>query len=212
MLNYTVNIDYASFQITPDRLKKLSPQAIGFLKDEYDSNVSWISGYSSTSFNSPTLRYFVRRFSEQLVLRPEQDLEDWFNYSSGRMINVIYADLYYLVTKDYVVNKSAAAAIGEAVAAYLMQKEFGYKPIARPLLYSPDIIMKRNSSIALVEAKASVKAEDSQMKSLVKETSLELLKLISTAKYDNPDYVGFVVATNIEEKDRFKSFVLELRN
>ena len=91
-----------------------------------------------------------------------------------------------------------------------MQKKFGYLPLARPLNFMPDIIMGKNGKIALVEAKASMQTSRSKILTTIRNTTIDLLGLIAKAQYHSSEYIGFVVGTEIENINKFTTYVLEM--
>jgi hypothetical protein len=196
---YNINISHATFEITHDRLVKTLPHGINQLKEEYNDEVE-LKPLTNSSIDSVKLKEMIEGYSEQLTPYAEEDLIEWFSYTSGRMFKTNYPDLFYFSDKPYEANKSSVAAIGEGIAGYLMTNIFGYGTLARPIGNIPDILMEKDGKIAFVEAKASISYKGKKgLETIIKNTAIELLELIAKAQYNSPKYVGFVIGTTIKD-------------
>jgi hypothetical protein len=140
--DYDININHAVFPITYETLVKTTPQGVNLLKDEYDRKIRW-DFIKKVVLNSKELDASINKFSEQLIFYAENELINWFSYTKGRIISTKFPDLYYLIDKNYEINISAVAAIGEGIAGHILEEVFGYNTLARPLKYMPDIIMEK---------------------------------------------------------------------
>ena len=169
---------------------------------------------SDQHFNSVTLRYLVRKFSEQNIGDIEVELGAQFKKQSGMALNVNYPDLLYFATSSGPqFNRSVSGAIGEGIAGYIVQKLYGFTPKARPIGYSPDIIMEKTQphSIALVEAKGTSKSDSKGIRNTIQEAAFELLQMMSSAPYlKATKYAGYVIGTEIIENEEFNCYVLRL--
>jgi hypothetical protein len=164
------------------------------------------------SFTSVTLRSRIKKFSEQFVADAEAELAAYFSMKTGRALDVAYPDLLYFADgTEYMFNKSVAAAIGEGLAGFLVQRLYGFRPQARPLRLSPDIIMVRGGRVAFVEAKAALATGRSSITKVVNEAAVEVMRFLYTAPYlKTATYCGFIVGTEILEADRFRCRILEM--
>lgn len=209
MKTYQINIEHATFKITHDRLVKTLPHGINQLKNEYKDEVEWNS-LTSYPIDSSKLKNMIAGYSEQLTPYAEEDMVEWFSYTSGRMFKTDYPDLFYFAEKPYEANKSSVAAIGEGIAGYVMTNIFGYDTLARPIGDSPDILMEKDGKIAFVEAKASISHKGKKsLENIIKDAAIGVLELIAKAQYSSPEYVGFIIGTEIHDSS-FDVSVLEL--
>jgi hypothetical protein len=109
-----------------------------------------------------------------------------------------------------------SAGIGEGMAGYLVQKLHQYTPKARPIGYTPDIIMERlhPPGIALVEAKGTTITSTSAKRSVLPElrlAAIDMIKMLAMAPYLNrAKYTGYVIGTEIVDEDEFRCYVLRL--
>jgi hypothetical protein len=217
MLQYIASIDRGRLDVTDMHRGMLIHRAgIDELKQEL-SGVPY-TWFNSISFTSVTLRSRIERFSEQYVANAEAELAAYVKFRNGRALEVMYPDLlYFSEGPDYLFNKSVAAAIGEGMAGFLVQRLFGFIPQARPLGLSPDIIMQRNDEIAFVEAKATLATSRSSLPKIVNDAAVDLMHFLTTAPYlKEAEYSGFVVGTEIEipednsNVNRFRCRILEI--
>ena len=214
MVNYRAAVSQGQFTITNSQRGLLIHKVgIDRLKDELKQVI--FSPPSSLTFSSVTLRNRIQKFSEQFVADAETELDTYFNFSTGRALDVAYPDLLYFGSgsTEYYFNKSVAAAIGEGMAGYLVQKVFGFIPKSRPLGLSPDIIMesKPTDQIAFVEAKAALKNPRSTILGEVRKAAVELLHFLATAPYlKQAKYQGYIVGTEIVTQREFNCYILRM--
>src|SRR6516165_2302925 len=120
------------------------------LRRELDRQLLPQLGYSEAlrmAIAEPTLKHMVTKYSEQLVFQPVGEIRHWFTYQSGAYIEPGYPPLYYgrVTSKPISPNKSAVAAVGEAISGFLTQRLYHCRKLARPNHDYPDIVMEANN-------------------------------------------------------------------
>ena len=210
---YKLHIHEATLLVTDSHRGSFTS---AFGKRQLEKTLGALS-YTQTSdldFSSVTLRYIVRKFSEQNIGDIEVELGAQFKKQNGMALNVHYPDLLYFATiSGPQFNKSVSGAIGEGIAGYVVQKLYGFVPKSRPIGYSPDIIMGKDQpySIALVEAKGTSKSDVKGIRTTIRDAAVELLQMLSAAPYlKAAKYAGYVVGTEITENEEFNCYVLRL--
>lgn len=160
-----------------------------------------------------TLQWMLMKYSEQLVLNPIEELFQWFNYSGGTFLQPGYPPLFYSRTQNQSIspNKSAIAAIGEAVAGFLAQRLYYCHKLARPNHDYPDVVMLGGSKTYLVEAKATVDSA-SAIQATVNEELLRMSAYVSAcAELDHRPIVGLLVGTALESEQTYRCYLSEVR-
>ncbi len=87
----------------------------------------------------PTLKHMVTKYSEQLVFQPVNEIRHWFTYQSGAYIEPGYPPLFYGRERNKPIspNKSAVAAVGEAIAGFLAQRLYRCRKQHAPTTTAP---------------------------------------------------------------------------
>jgi len=213
---YTVHAEEATFTITD--------QTLGSMIHDYGQKMVQkqlvavrFSSTKDLTFNSVTLRRMVKRYSAQFLGDVELELREYFARRGGSSFNSEYADLLYFESVNGpTLSSSVSAGIGEGMAGYLVQKLHQYTPKARPIGYTPDIIMERlhPPGIALVEAKGTTITSTSAKRSVLPElrlAAIDMIKMLAMAPYLNrAKYTGYVIGTEIVDEDEFRCYVLRL--
>jgi hypothetical protein len=147
--------------------------------------------------SEPTLKHMVTKYSEQLVFQPVNELRHWFTYESGAYIEPGYPPLYYGRQRNKTLspNKSAVAAVGEAVAGFLAQRLYQCRKLARPNHDRPDIVMEAGGKTFLVEAKATLTTEQAIREKIDGEIPAMARLVISAQLLDRRPVIGLLVGT-----------------
>jgi hypothetical protein len=149
----------------------------------------------------PTLKLMVTKYSEQLVFQPVNEIRHWFTYESGAYIEPGYPPLYYAREKNkpFSPNKSAVAAIGEAVAGFLSQRLYQCRKLSRPNHDYPDIVMEAARKTYLVESKATVASDRRGIRGVVDGEVHSMARLVTSASLlDQRPVVGLLFGTSLE--------------
>jgi hypothetical protein len=171
-----------------------------------------ISNYTLNVSDS-ILKSMIRKYSEQLVFQPLKEMQFWFSYTSGAFIEPGYPPLYYSRTKGKKVspNKSAIAGIGEGVAGLIAQRFYKARKLARPNHDFPDIVMKSERWIYLVESKATLSEIANNALSVIQEELPRMVSFTSTcSNLDDRKMTGLLVGTTILNENHYYSYVMEI--
>lgn len=174
-----------------------------------------LHSYSSAgvmTIASSTLAIMIRKYSEQLVCQPIEEINFWFDYRSGLFLEPGYPPLYYLRQKKKLQpNVSVVAALGEGVAGLVMQRVYLARKLARPIKDYPDIVMMEGNVAYLVEAKATTVSPSDVQNTLDK----ELLRMCSYAsacrtldKSSTP--CGVLVGTALSGRNQYQTYITEI--
>ena len=142
-----------------------------------------------------TLQSMSIQFSEQLVFSPLEEMQQFFNYTSGLYLEPGHPPLFYSRTQSQSAspNKSAIAAIGEGIAGLVAQRLYHCCKLSRPIGDFPDLVMRGNGTIYLVEAKATT----SSLKEMQRVLDEEFLRLAAytaaCVELDSQPLVGTVL-------------------
>ncbi len=160
------------------------------------------------------LEPLTKKYSEQLVYKPLEEVQHWFTYSMGAFLELGYPQLYYyahlLTGKKIPPNKSAVAAIGEAVAGLVGQQLYGARKLARPNQDFPDIVMEGKGKTLLIEAKAT-SGTSTQAKQAIEDVLTRMVCYTAACvELDSRPVIGVLVGTALEKVDHFHTCVTEV--
>lgn len=161
-----------------------------------------------------TLKRMVTKYSEQLVFQPVNEIRHWFTYESGAFIEPGYPPLYYAREKGkpFSPNKSAVAAIGEAVAGFLAQRLYQCRKLSRPNHDYPDVVMESDENTYLVEAKATLSSEET-IRGVINEEVQRMSRLMTSALFlDQRPVVGLLTGTFLKTETDYNVFITEMTN
>jgi hypothetical protein len=149
------------------------------------------------TISEPTLKHMVTKYSEQLVFQPVNEIRHWFTYQSGAYIEPGYPPLYYGRERNKTLspNKSAVAAVGEAIAGFLAQRLYQCRKLARPNHDCPDIVMEASGKTFLVESKATLRTEQTIREKIDGEIPGMARLVISARLLDRRPVMGLLVGT-----------------
>ena len=170
--------------------------------------------FSSIHFRE--LRDAVDRAAEQVAVRPDWDLEYYWNARRG--ILTYYSPLFLGVDNKSYLKSASLECIGEGLSLYLLEDRlkhpdlFALDLFCRPLGSSPDLMMSYRldpSRLALVEAKAT---EDVNLKAALVRAVKQLIPIFQgwQSHRDLTKTDGFAVATSISTPGVFKVSVLKM--
>lgn len=164
--------------------------------------------------SEPTLKHMVTKYSEQLVFQPVNELRHWFTYESGAYIEPGYPPLYYGRQRNKTLspNKSAVAAVGEAVAGFLAQRFYQCRKLARPNHDRPDIVMEAGGKTFLVEAKATLRTVQAIREKIDGEIPAMARLVISAQLLDRRPVIGLLVGTLLRSETSYYVCVTEVSN
>jgi hypothetical protein len=167
----------------------------------------------SLTLAEATLERMIVKYSEQLVFQPLQEIRYWFTYSSGAFLEPGYPPLYYSRDRSQTVsaNKSAVAAVGEGIAGFIAQRHFHCSKLARPNHDYPDIVMESHNTTFLVEAKATLRSQETQIEAVVDEELPRLAALTASARLlDFRPVRGLLIGTAIISEIDYYCYMVEL--
>ncbi|MDV3348831.1 hypothetical protein QGP82_09035 [Leptothoe sp. LEGE 181152] len=172
------------------------------------------SSIGTLQISPSTLKVMVRKYSEQLVYKPLEELGFWFGYYSGIFLEPGYPSLYYsrrTSKQNLSPNKSAVAAIGEGIAGLVMQRSYRARKLARPIQDYPDIVMVADRKTYLVEAKATTKSVEAVQQVL--EAELVRISVYSSAceALDVSNTVrGILIGTALTANNFYQTYITEV--
>ena len=213
--NYNINIYKRRIELTEElgHVASISNTRNKFndvFKNDHLCNFPEYSKYKSYKINRHIINSSIERYSEQLIANPLNDLSYWHKFRSGRFILPGYPNLYYIKgTGKISANKTAVAAIGEGLAGLITQWIYKCFPLARPNHDFPDIVMKNNKYICLVEAKAIT--DKSKIISVLNDNLKELVSYTYNCDcFDENDVVGLLYGTSIIDEYNFDVYINEI--
>ncbi|MBD2019061.1 hypothetical protein H6F43_02530 [Leptolyngbya sp. FACHB-36] len=154
----------------------------------------------------------IRKYSEQLVYRPLEEIQHYFTYTSGAFLEPGYAPLFYSRTENRLItpSKSAIAGIGEGLAGLVAQQLFRCRKLARPNHDYPDIVMMGNGKTYLIEAKATT-GSASQIQQVIEDELVRLAAYTSACfELDSRPVIGILVGTALLSETQYHCFITEL--
>ncbi|MBW4540239.1 MAG: hypothetical protein KME43_13985 [Myxacorys chilensis ATA2-1-KO14] len=164
--------------------------------------------------NPNTLKLMVRKYSEQLVYQPLEELQFWFSYSSGVFLEPGYPPLYYSRKpsgQSISPNKSAIAAIGEGVAGLVGQQLYQGRKLARPIHDYPDIVMLGNKRVYLLESKATTLSKEDIKRVIDDELVRMIVYASACADLDKQTtVVGVLVGTALLGETCYRTYITEV--
>jgi hypothetical protein len=187
------------------------------LRTELDKRLLPQMDYSETlavEIAETTLKHMVTKYSEQLVFQPVNEIRHWFTYESGAYIELGYPPLYYAREKNkpFSPNKSAVAAMGEAVAGFLAQRLYRCRKLSRPNHDYPDVVMESEGKTYLVEAKATL-AGQKTIREVINGEIHSMSRLVTSALFlDQRPVVGLLLGTFLESETSYYVCITELTN
>jgi hypothetical protein len=187
------------------------------LRTELDRCLHPQMGYTESltiGIAETTLKHMVTKYSEQLVFQPVNEIRHWFTYESGAFIEPGYPPLYYSREKGkpFSPNKSAVAAIGEAIAGFLAQRLYRCRKLSRPNHDFPDVVMESGLKTYLVEAKATLVSQKA-IKGVIDDEVHRMSRLMTSALFlDQRPVVGLLFGTFLETETDYFVYITELAN
>lgn len=159
------------------------------------------------------LEKMITDFSECAIYNALGELDYWFSFSKGVMIDPGYKALAYraLYGRDKKPDTSAVGAIGEGVAGLIMKRHYKAARITRPNNY-PDIIMQNITGDVkmLVEAKASTDdLEHHKQGNWVSEFEQLCYQLLAVEQGTTESFEGYFISTHIKSKNEYASYITQ---
>ncbi|OUC11910.1 MAG: hypothetical protein B0A82_24690 [Alkalinema sp. CACIAM 70d] len=184
-------------------------------KTYLEQRASPYSLIQKVGLSSNMLKMMVRKYSEQLVYQPIEEIQFWFTYSNGVFLEPGYPPLYYnrkSSQQRIAPNTTAVGAIGEGIAGFLAQRLYQARKLARPTYDYPDIVMAAGSSIYLIEAKATTNSVD-QMQQVIKNELGRLCVYVSGCTHLAPqtEVVGILMATALINSNTYSTYITEIQ-
>ncbi|MGB3205778.1 MAG: hypothetical protein WBB28_12375 [Crinalium sp.] len=221
MAGYLVQINVETRKLSLP--KSLIPVALSdrrVFKNKFQEaiDVKRINYISSEEFqvSEDTLRRMIKKYSEQAVYRPLDDIRYYFQYESRAFIEPGYPPLFYPVIQsgksNQKINISAISAIGEGVTGFLCQRIYGCRKLTRPIQDGVDIIMTDNEKTYLVEAKGSTasdifsfvqKLDDDYLTTIVRET-------LSASGIDQRPVIGILMGVHLKDESNYSCYITEI--
>jgi hypothetical protein len=160
----------------------------------------------------PTLMHMVTKYSEQLVFQPVNEVRHWFTYGTGAYIEPGYPPLYYGRERNKTIspNKSAVAAVGEAIAGFLAQRLYKCRKLARPSHDRPDIVMEAHGKTYLVESKATFRSEGAIRAEIDGEVQNMAGLVLAARLLDRRPAMGLLVGTFLRRETDYYVCVTEV--
>jgi hypothetical protein len=189
------------------------------LKDQFKAylaqNSSPYTLAQTLTLSPAALKMMVRKYSEQLVYQPIEEMRFWFNYSSGVFLEPGYPPLYYnrrSTQQGMTPNTTAVGAIGEGVAGFLSQRLYHARKLARPNYDYPDIVMAEGNSIYLVEAKATTISPE-QIQQVINEELGRLCVYVSGCANLAPgsNIIGALIGTALVNDNTYSTYITEVQ-
>jgi hypothetical protein len=187
------------------------------LRSELDKRLLPQLGYTESltiEIAEPTLKHMVTKYSEQLVFQPVNEIRHWFTYESGAYIEPGYPPLYYAREKGkpFSPNKSAVAAVGEAIAGFLAQRLYHCRKLSRPNHDYPDVVMESGDETYLVESKATMGGQKT-IRDVIDGEIHSMSRLVTSALFlDQRPVVGLLFGTFLETETNYYVYITELTN
>ena len=214
---YNIDIYKRRIDLTPELGHIASASSnrgkyIDIFKNDFLSYFPDYSKYKSLKLNKIILGYSIEKYSEQLVANPINDLSYWYKFRYGRFILPGYPKLYYMKGINKLSsNKSAVAAVGEGLAGLISEWVYKCFPLARPNHDFPDIVMRNNNCVFLVEAKAVT--DSSKIKNVLDENIKDLVSYThSCDSLDDNSVVGLLYGTKLIDEYNFEVYINEIVN
>lgn len=188
------------------------------MKDDFHSRLSGkpvaYSSRGSIRVLASTLDRMVRKYSEQLLCQPLEEMSFWFDYRSGSFLAPGYPPLYYRGTSSRdrpSPNKSVVGGIGEGVAGLVMQRLYRAVKLARPIHDYPDVVMYTSDKIFLTEAKATTKSIN-RIKSVVDDEIVGMVLYASACKEldTSREVAGTLIGTALLEDNHYQTYITEV--
>jgi len=168
-----------------------------------------------TSFSVPeeVLKQMVWKYSEQLVHRALDEVRFWFTYSSGICLQPGYPPLFYGRRERRMVapNKSAIAAIGEAVAGLLAQWLYQCRLLARPYVDYPDLVLNGGDQTFLVEAKGTMQPVEVLQQIMNSHLPRMAAYVSACAELDVRSVRGLLVGTCLISESQYHVLITEVQ-
>ena len=221
-----INLQYSKriIQLTgPEKGLATGAHTRNKLKREFMKLLAAQPDYSNPvtmSVNDSTLIAMVRKYSEQFVFQPLDEIKHWMGFNGGLYYEPGYPDLHYSVKKksDISQNKSAIAGVGEGVAGFLAQRLYQCKRMSRPNHDFPDIVMTSGAGgyadVYMVESKASSISESNVKKEIDDELPRMTSFLVSCGDIDHRTIAGLLIGTAVMKNSPFlhcSCFITEVR-
>ena len=158
------------------------------------------------------LGQMIRKYSEQLVYRPLEEIQHYFTYVSGAFLEPGYTPLFYSRTGSRLItpSKSAIAGIGEGIAGLVAQQLFQCRKLARPNHDYPDIVMMGQGKTYLVEAKATT-GSSAEIQHVIDDELIRMAAYTSACfELDSRPVVGMVIGTALLSETHYHCYITEV--
>lgn len=158
------------------------------------------------------LGQMICKYSEQLVYRPQEEMQYYFTYTSGAFLEPGYAPLFYSRTEHRLItpSKSAIAGIGEGIAGLVAQQLFRCRKLARPNHDYPDIVMRGQGRTYLVEAKATT-GSAAGIQQVIEDELIRMTAYTSACfELDSRPVVGLLIGTALQSETQYHCYITEV--
>jgi hypothetical protein len=189
-----------------------SRQAMRF---QFQAQLAHLPSYASLSpiqIDERLLAQMIRKYSEQLVYRPLEEIQHYFTYTSGAFLEPGYAPLFYSRTENRLItpSKSAVAGIGEGIAGLVAQRLFHCRKLARPNHDYPDIVMVGNGKTYLVEAKATT-GSAADIQQVIEDELIRMAAYTSACfELDSRPVIGVLIGTALTSETHYHCSITEV--
>lgn len=203
----------------------LSPYELGLVRDKFTQAVlkrsyapQWFTHYSRWIWPADLnagrgFQWYVDKYAEMVIDDPWHDIELFYSQFSGvsGMPPGGVGPLAY-PTRYPLMNTSALASAGEALAGWFCETHYNWALISRPRLATPDLIFRDPVAArwALVEVKSTGSGRDTQARLI--DDMIKLLQVLAISKHLRPrpyNAVLIVVAVSGSTNVSLTSLLLE---
>ncbi len=218
-MNIAISFRQRQIQLSPlEQSLAQTAASRKLLKDQFRAQlVNRAIAYSAAqtlTVAPDALKLMVRKYSEQLVYQPLEEMRFWFTYSNGVFLEPGYPPLYYSrksSSQSVSPNKSAIASIGEGVAGLVAQQLYRARKLARPIHDYPDLVMANRQTIYLIEAKATTGSGTDIQHIIDEELSRMSVYTSGCANLASQNQiVGVVIGTALTNINVYETFVTEV--
>ena len=219
-MNIAIALRRRQFQLSPlEQSLAQTAASRKVLKDQFNAQLaSHAVAYSPAQIITvapDALKLMVRKYSEQLVYQPLEEMRFWFNYSSGIFLEPGYPPLYYSrkpSSQSVSPNKSAIASLGKGIAGLVAQRLYRARKLARPIHDYPDLVMVNGQTIYLIEAKATTGSGADIQQTIDDEVSrMSVYTAGCTNLAPQNKIIGVLIGTALTNLNAYETYVTEVR-
>jgi hypothetical protein len=165
------------------------------------------------SVRRSTLQRMIVKYSEQLVYKPIEEIQNWFTYNTGAFLEPGYPPLFYSRDNHKTISpsKSAIAGIGEGVTGFIAQQMYQARLLARPNHDYPDMVMTDGHRTYLLESKATTQSETDLQRTLDEELGQMLVYTSSCNSLDTVPVSGILVGTALLNAKTYHCYITEIQ-